>query len=327
MTASTEQCRVTESLAGINVSVDRENGVIRGVKAIGFDAKNGRYYTPEALRSAVGKYDGAKVNIDHPPLNDPSKPRGVGERIGFLKNARFVEGSGIHADFHFNPKHALAEQIAWDAEHQPSAIGFSHNAFVRPGKREGNRTHIAEIVDVKSVDLVADPATTRGVFESVSNEETEDMDLSKVTLEQLRSGRPDLVKVIESEQEQTGKTEALEKELKEAKAELAALKSKEAESAKEAAISNELEGAGFDPTNKHADKRRHISETFLGILKKCESAEDRKTLIDDRAALLPSREGATTAPAFSHHQRPTTVPATEGVTGNIDWGKRLRSAV
>jgi len=162
------QVRVVETLAGLNVQVDREQGIIRGVKVIGFESKNGRFYTPEALRNAVSKYEGAKVNVDHPPVADPTRPRGVADRIGVLKNARFQEGAGVFADFHFNPKHALAEQIAWDAENQPAAIGFSHNAMVQQGRRQNGKQFIEAVVGVRSVDLVADPATTNESNRSIS---------------------------------------------------------------------------------------------------------------------------------------------------------------
>lgn len=156
----------TERFAPTKRQVDRANGIIRDVKVIGFESKNGRLYTPDALRKAVSKYEGAKVNIDHPPANDPLRPRSVADRIGTLRNVRFVEASGLHADFHFNPKHPLAEQVAWAAEHDPTSIGFSHNAMVKQGRRQDGKQFIEDIDRVVSVDLVADPATTNGVFES-----------------------------------------------------------------------------------------------------------------------------------------------------------------
>ena len=42
-----------------------------------------------------------------------------------------ARGEGLFADFHFNPKHALAEQLLWDAEHAPENVGFSHNVEAR----------------------------------------------------------------------------------------------------------------------------------------------------------------------------------------------------
>lgn len=44
-------------------------------------------------------------------------------------------------------------------------MGLSHNSYVRMG-RGGN---VEEVVNIRSVDLVADPATTNGVFESVES--------------------------------------------------------------------------------------------------------------------------------------------------------------
>ncbi|MBQ1278352.1 MAG: hypothetical protein IIY07_06875, partial [Thermoguttaceae bacterium] len=75
------------------------------------------------------------------------------------------EENGLYGDFHFNPKHPLAEQMLWDAEKAPENFGFSHNveAVVR---LENGAQIVDKIVRVRSVDLVADPATTSGLFES-----------------------------------------------------------------------------------------------------------------------------------------------------------------
>ena len=44
-------------------------------------------------------------------------------------------------------------------------MGFSHNVEARTARR-GDRVVVEAITRVQSVDLVADPATTRGLFES-----------------------------------------------------------------------------------------------------------------------------------------------------------------
>lgn len=321
-----QQETVIESLAGLNVSVDREKGVIRGVKLIGFESKNRRYYPPEVLRAAVTKYEGAKVNVDHPPVNDPSRPRGVADRIGVIKAARFVEGSGIHGDFHFNPKHALAEQIAWDAEHNPSAIGFSHNSLVTMGKRDKGRSYVAEVNDVKSVDLVADPATTNGVFESQGfDQEDNSMDLSKLTLEQIKSSRPDLVKALENEQAGDAELQKAQADLKAAQQKIAELEKQQAEAKVEAEVVKQLESAGFDPSNKHADKRRHVSEAFKKVLIACESEQSRKELIDDRKQVVGEWTLPSGGKTSGGVQKPVTTPATEGAQdlSADDWKKRI----
>jgi hypothetical protein len=151
--------------ASSSTKVDRNAGIIRNVKLIGFESKNRRRYPPEVLRKAVHLYEGAKVNVDHPE-RDPTQPRKYGERVGAIRNARFVEGKGLYGDFYYNPKHAMAEQIAWDAQNNPEALGFSHNALLRMGPTRDGFEQVEEILNIRSMDLVSDPATTSSLFES-----------------------------------------------------------------------------------------------------------------------------------------------------------------
>ena len=149
---------------GVEMRVDRHRGVIRGVKILGIESRNGRTYLPEALAEAARLYEEAKVNVNHPRGN-PSAARDYQDRIGVLRSVTARPEAGLFADFHFNPKHALAEQLIWDAEHMPENVGFSHNVQARTSRR-GDRVVVEAITKVESVDLVADPATTRGLFES-----------------------------------------------------------------------------------------------------------------------------------------------------------------
>ena len=151
---------------GVKIRVNRQAGVIRGVKVLGLESRNGRTYLPEALAEAARLYEDAKVNVNHPKGN-PTGPRDYQDRIGTVRGVAMQPGEGLFADFHFNPKHALAEQLIWDAEHAPENVGFSHNVEARLGRR-GERVVVEAITRVQSVDLVADPATTRGLFESAS---------------------------------------------------------------------------------------------------------------------------------------------------------------
>ena len=121
---------------------------------------------PEALAQAAPLYEDAKVNVNHPKGN-PGGPRDYQDRIGTIRDVARAAGEGLFADFHFNPKHALAEQLMWDAEHAPENVGFSHNVEARTARR-GERVVVEAITRVQSVDLVADPATTRGLFESAA---------------------------------------------------------------------------------------------------------------------------------------------------------------
>ncbi len=149
---------------GMALRVDRSGGVIRGIKILGLRSRNNREYLPEALARAVSLYEGAKVNVNH-PKGHPLAPRDYQERIGVIRSVQHRSGEGLFADFHFNPKHYLSEQLIWDAEHAPENVGFSHNVQARTSRR-GETVCVDEITRVHSVDLVADPATTRGLFES-----------------------------------------------------------------------------------------------------------------------------------------------------------------
>ncbi|MBQ2790998.1 MAG: hypothetical protein IJE97_15285 [Thermoguttaceae bacterium] len=143
--------------------IDKENGVVSGVKILGVKSRNNRVYPLETLRDAAPLYENAKVNVNHPD-GSPNESRKYQDRVGSIKNVTLQE-NGLYGDFHFNPKHPLAEQMLWDAEKAPENFGFSHNveAVVR---LENGAQIVDKIVRVRSVDLVADPATTSGLFES-----------------------------------------------------------------------------------------------------------------------------------------------------------------
>lgn len=150
--------------AGEALRSDPARGVLRGVKLLGLKSRNGRRYAESALRQAVGLYEGSKVNVNH-PSRDPLGPRDYRDRLGVVRNARLEIGNGLFGDLHFNPKHPLAEQLAWDAEYAPQNVGLSHNVLART-RRDGGETVVEAITRVQSVDLVADPATTSGLYES-----------------------------------------------------------------------------------------------------------------------------------------------------------------
>ena len=148
-----------------DAQVDRNQGVIRNVKILGLFSRNKRRYPESTLLDAVSLYENAKVNLNHPE-GEPTRPRNYRDRLGLVRDVRLVEGDGLFADFHFNPKHPLAEQLLWDAEHAPENVGFSHNIEAEV-VQEDETMLIRKILAVRSVDLVADPATTAGLFESV----------------------------------------------------------------------------------------------------------------------------------------------------------------
>lgn len=161
LTHSTTSLTETVATGG---RVDRAAGIIRDVRVLGRSSSNGREYTSDAVQAAVPLYEGASVNIDHPAK--PQESRGVTSRFGELRNVRFERG-GLTGDLHYLKSHPLAEMVVECAERMPGKLGLSHNVEGRTSRSHGTLI-VEEIVKVRSVDLVADPATTKGLFESRS---------------------------------------------------------------------------------------------------------------------------------------------------------------
>lgn len=144
--------------------IDRQRGVLHNVKVLGLESKNNRRYSVEAVRRAVPLYEGVRVHVDHP--DNLARTRSYKTQIGSLKSVHVADG--LRGDLHINLGHAVASQLLWDAENAPENVGLSHNIEARTHSRAGV-TIIEEIVAVRSVDIVPNPATTSGLFEHVDS--------------------------------------------------------------------------------------------------------------------------------------------------------------
>jgi len=267
MSDETQTLIETVDSRGLTLRLDAPAGQIKGVKILGTESKNGRTYPAQTLRDAVGLYEGAKVNVNH-PRGPADGPRDYQDRLGVIRNVSARE-DGLYGDLCFNPKHAIAEQLGWDAAHAPENLGLSHNVTAAV-KRQGDKTVVERITRVNSVDLVADPATTKSLFEA-----TEPKPLDKLTLAELRQHRPDLVEQITADQ-------------------AAALAAAQAEA--------ETLRAAVKGHEKHETIRRvlaehHQPEPTAAFLEALAAAPDEaaiRRLVEDRAAL--ARQAATHRP-------------------------------
>jgi hypothetical protein len=188
---------LVEHVASRPKEVDSKGFLLRGVKLVGLESpKKGRRYSPDALKKAVPMYLGAKVNIDH--QSDPSKGRSLADRIGRIEDVEFREGKGLYGSVRLNPAHPLTSQVLWWSMNDPAGIGFSHAVRGRGSVHQGEQL-IEEITAVHSVDLVADPATTKGLFESESADEAQDRELTEADLVALWSGASDVGTLQEAE--------------------------------------------------------------------------------------------------------------------------------
>ncbi len=265
---------------GVGMRVDREQGILRGVKLLGLQSRNGRKYLPAALSQAVGLYEGAKVNVNH-PKGSPLAARDYQDRLGSIRNVS-LRDDGLFGDFQFNPKHALAEQLMWDATHAPENVGFSHNVEARTS-RQGGQTVVEAILKVQSVDLVADPATTRGLYESAAaqaaqREPSVVLALATATLEQLRAARPDLVEAIAVEAAAG---------LAETRAELDRLQVREAIHERRALAARLLKEFRLpDPEAADATARRVVSDVFMETLLAAPDEQTMRSLVQERAGMI-----------------------------------------
>ena len=258
---------------GAALRVDRTAGVIRGIKILGLESRNQRRYLPDALARAITLYEGAKVNVNH-PKGPPQGPRDYQDRIGVVRNVALRPDEGLFGDFHFNPKHALAEQLLWDAEHSPENVGFSHNVSAKT-KQDGERVLVEEILRVQSVDLVADPATTRGLFEAVPEASTSSPPSS-----------PSAEHVETLLQEQAAVIADLQ-------AEVERLRKVESQHVRERLIRRllaehhlpSLESVASNDTTRAAE-RTILSERFIFLLENADDETEVRRLIEDRAPLV-----------------------------------------
>ncbi|MHC4179900.1 MAG: hypothetical protein ACYSWU_20530 [Planctomycetota bacterium] len=292
--------QVTEFFDSSGASLTSEEGVIRGVKILGSESKNGRTYPKQTMAAAAHLYEGAKVNVNH-PTGDPKQQRGYEARLGKLDSVRLGEGdTGLFADLKYNPKHALAEQLKWDAENAPENVGMSHNVMAKITRR-GKTAVVEEITRVQSVDLVADPATTRGLFEATETTEEEgaNMPTDTLTLEGLKADYPALVEKISTQaveafkdsEENAKQTKALKEALEKIdKLELAEKVAQQVEAVKAMIEEAKLPEAA-------------VTKVFISQMTEADE-ETRKALIEDRQEMVKAAKPSGGKP-MSKEQRTT----------------------
>ncbi len=191
----TETINVMERVVAPSGRVDKVNGVIRGVKILGRDSANGRRYTDAAIRKAAPLYEGKGVFTDHPARSSPNAERALRDRIGWLENVS-VKNDGLYGDLHILKSHPLADTVFESAETNPSLLGLSHNARAKT-RRDNGIEVVEEIGSVRSVDLVTDPATTKGLFESMDTETNDDETEPMGATELFREFRAKLLALVD----------------------------------------------------------------------------------------------------------------------------------
>lgn len=149
--------RVIAPFAGSQV--DREAGVIRGVKLCGLSSENGRDYPPEVFRRDIAKYEGVPIYLDH------SRERSVDRKFGWISAPRVDADGTPRGDAHLLKNHPTYPQVMEAAERNPNLLGFSHVALCPTSRGANGRERVEGLEKVESVDLVPEPASVGGLFE------------------------------------------------------------------------------------------------------------------------------------------------------------------
>jgi hypothetical protein len=147
--------------------VDREAGVIHGVRILGANSRNRRQYTADAMREAAPLYNGAKVYLNHQKKSEMDEDRPWQNWVGVLQNVRY-EG-GLRGDLKLRKQSEYFEAICEAAESDEfsKSFGLSHEA-----DGEAHYDHdlgmevVTRINEVFGVAIVDRPATTAGLYES-----------------------------------------------------------------------------------------------------------------------------------------------------------------
>ena len=158
----TDTIRVQEFAASTPTRVDTEKGIIYGVKFLGEISSHGREYPFEMRQRALKLFENRPSYANHPAK--PGDSRDVRTLIGWTKNPE-NRADGVYGEWHYLKNDPLGAKVAEAAERNPSVLGFSQVADVKQ-RLVGSRKVVESIDFVDSVDLVAEGATTKGIFES-----------------------------------------------------------------------------------------------------------------------------------------------------------------
>jgi len=192
--------------------IDKERGVIEGVLLLTGEkvSRNKTLYGKKVLQEAVSRYEGAKMFLDHPKAGETV--RSVRDFGGTYQNVRLEEGRFLRADLHLIQNADVRSTVIPIAEAKSQGVGLSIRD--KGHGREENGVFLVEGFAGKgpfSIDLVMEASVNETLFESTQG--GEDMDLSKLTLEQLLEGNSALVESIRST-ERTATLKELEEKIK-----------------------------------------------------------------------------------------------------------------
>lgn len=141
--------------------VDPATGMLEGVKLLGWESKNKRKYPRAVIERFIDRYKDRASYYAH-----GSGERHFDDLAGNIRNPR-IEADGLYGDVQVLMKDSRSAKLFEVAASMPHRIGMSHVA-VGDGHRDSDGVLVVDTIDeVISIDIVTDPATTNGLFESI----------------------------------------------------------------------------------------------------------------------------------------------------------------
>ena len=198
----------------------------------------------------------------------------------------------MRGDLHLAPNETVLNYILPNAKKFPDAIGNSIVARVVLERGKDGVDEAKKIVKVRSVDMVTEPGTTHGLFESHTPAamREDSMELKTLTVEQLRAERADIVEALLADQkhaeEVTGlKTQvtALTQEATEKDRKLAEYEVKETARMRAQLISDLVAEMKASDAFKYdvVNGKKAIKGTLLRVLERCLTQADMETAVSE----------------------------------------------
>ncbi len=202
-------------------AVDEEKGVYDVVLIKeGVTTDHKRDYTKKALESALPLFEGLQAYADHPTKTEMrDRPeRSIRDLVGVYKNPVITESGSLKAELHTLDNASWVRPILKAACSTPGLCGLSihGDGIVKQGKR--GEPDIVESIDAMfSTDVVTKPNAGGEITRLIASDRGGEpgMEWEKITLEELKENRAELIDEFEKEARADERTKA-EAEFKEA---------------------------------------------------------------------------------------------------------------
>ena len=274
---------------------DKEALTIRNVSILGAESANERDYSEAAMREAATLLNGAKQYLNHTVSEDDQ--RDVRNLFSRLENVRFnAQEMKVRGDMHLVDSRSVREEILPIIEHFKDQIGNSISAYGEFIEQETGRDLVTHITKVESADLVTDPATNAGLFESINsskNKKGGEFNM-KFTLEHLEGIQksPELMAALtesiktqlasEGEHESVvQERDSLREQLKEAKVKIDVYEAKEAEEEKKKQVATIISESKL-PKSDEAGHDIWVAQEWVELVESCNTEVEVRKMVTDK---------------------------------------------